>query len=95
MKKLFLIPVVIAIFIIPVFLFGKAPVPAGDLKITKTGDKKSAATYNHTKHAKIKGADDCDGCHEAVKTMAKAHKMCIICHKKEKAGPTKCNDCHK
>ncbi len=93
MKKLFLIPAVIALFILPVLLFGQAPV--NDVTIKKSGNKKGAVTYSHAKHAKIAIAKDCESCHKAAKSMKTAHKLCITCHKKEKAGPVKCNDCHK
>ena len=89
-----------SLFILAVsFIFGisvlfAATIPKGDMKIKKVGDIQGQATYNHEKHSKIKGADDCKGCHEAVKTQANAHKLCTTCHRNEKKGPVKCNECH-
>lgn len=94
MKKTILTIVLAAVFVIPFFLFA-ADIPQKDVTIKKVGNKKSATTYSHVKHAKIKGAEDCKGCHEAVKTKDAAHKLCITCHKKENVGPKKCNECHK
>ena len=93
MKKSVFIIFLITIFVVPFILFAK--LPKGDMKIKKVGNKKSAVIYNHVKHAKIKNAKDCKGCHAAMKTKAAAHKMCITCHKTEKVGPRKCKECHK
>jgi predicted CXXCH cytochrome family protein len=57
-------------------------------------------SFNHKEHQdKLK---DCKLCHEnaaggkiAGFNKDKAHKLCIDCHKKMKAGPTKCTACHK
>jgi len=57
-------------------------------------------SFNHKVHAdKLK---DCTLCHAqkaggkiAGFDKAKAHKLCIDCHKKSNAGPTVCKDCHK
>jgi predicted CXXCH cytochrome family protein len=44
---------------------------------------------------------NCKLCHEKAAgkiegfDKAKAHKLCIDCHKKMNAGPTGCKDCHK
>jgi hypothetical protein len=93
MKKVLFISIVSAVFGLSILFAATAP--KGDVKIKKVGNTKGQAIYNHEKHAKIKGASDCKGCHEAVKSKDGAHKLCTPCHRNEKAGPTKCNDCHK
>lgn len=57
-------------------------------------------SFNHKVHAdKLK---DCTLCHASKAggkiagfDKAKAHKLCIDCHKKMKSGPTGCKECHK
>jgi predicted CXXCH cytochrome family protein len=58
-------------------------------------------SFDHQAH-QVKLKKDCLLCH-ATKAggkiagfdKAKAHKLCIDCHKKMNAGPTGCKDCHK
>jgi predicted CXXCH cytochrome family protein len=55
--------------------------------------------FDHSKHM---GLYPCSQCHEGAPRpfeggldKAKAHKLCIGCHKKEGAGPTnRCSHCH-
>lgn len=53
--------------------------------------------FNHSKHM---GLYPCTSCHEGPPRnfgidKAKAHKLCIGCHTKEGAGPTRhCSQCH-
>ena len=59
--------------------------------------KQGNVTFNHSKHADKK----CEQCHKGepgkIGKMEKdvAHKLCLECHKAEKKGPAKCNECHK
>ena len=57
---------------------------------------------NECHHKAAEGATPkaCHSCHHKKKGDAPAikkayHDNCIGCHKKEKKGPKKCNDCHK
>lgn len=53
--------------------------------------------FNHSKHM---GMYPCTECHEGPPrpfgiNKEKAHKLCIGCHTKEGAGPTRhCSQCH-
>ena len=53
--------------------------------------------FNHSKHM---GMYPCTECHEGPPRpfgidKAKAHKLCLGCHKKEGAGPVRhCSECH-
>ena len=53
--------------------------------------------FNHSKHM---GLYPCTECHEGAPRAfgidkAKGHKLCIGCHTKEGAGPTRhCSQCH-
>jgi predicted CXXCH cytochrome family protein len=55
--------------------------------------------FNHSKHM---GMYPCTECHEGPPRpfpggidKAKAHKLCLGCHKKEGAGPLRhCGECH-
>lgn len=53
--------------------------------------------FNHSKHM---GMYPCTECHEGSPRAfgidkQKAHKLCIGCHTKEGAGPTRhCSECH-
>ena len=96
MKKLLLLLAAV-ILIAPILLAESAPVE--DVKINKTGNTKPAVTFNHPGHAAKIGskAEECDACHNAVKSKDSAHKYCAECHKTMKSGPVlaKCNTCHK
>ena len=56
-------------------------------------------TFNHKKHQEA--LKECKLCHEKgpgkIEGFGKewAHKTCKGCHEEKKAGPTKCNECHK
>ena len=56
-------------------------------------------TFNHKKHQET--LKDCKLCHEKgpgkIEGFGKdfAHKTCKGCHEENKAGTTKCGDCHK
>jgi predicted CXXCH cytochrome family protein len=56
-------------------------------------------SFPHQAH-KVK-LKNCKLCHEKALgkiegfDKQKAHKLCIDCHKKMNAGPTKCTECHK
>jgi len=61
--------------------------------------KMGTVTFPHKAHQeKLK---DCKICHEKgpgkIEGFGKdwAHKTCKGCHAEKKAGPTKCNECHK
>jgi len=53
--------------------------------------------FNHSKHMSLY---PCKDCHEGAPRAfgldkQKAHKLCIGCHTKEGAGPTRhCGECH-
>ncbi len=56
-------------------------------------------TFPHKAHQER--LKDCKICHEKgpgkIEGFSKdwAHKTCKGCHEEKKAGPTKCNECHK
>lgn len=60
--------------------------------------KNGAVIFNHKAHSdRLK---DCAKCHAGTPgkldlNKDSAHKMCKGCHEVAKAGPTKCNECHK
>lgn len=60
--------------------------------------KNGNVTFSHQKHAKT---IDCSTCHQGTPGKIadfgkdKAHALCIGCHKEQKAGPARCNECHK
>ena len=99
MKKRLLAFITAVLFIIPLALFAAAP--SGTLKISKSGSKKGAVSFNHVKHSKDckschhKGLDSgkCMGCHKGADAKKQMHKNCVGCHKKQ-SGPTKCKACH-
>lgn len=70
-------------------------VAAAEAKVFKAynGD----VDFNHSKHM---GLYPCKDCHEGPPRnfgldKQKAHKLCIGCHTKEGAGPTRrCSGCH-
>jgi hypothetical protein len=54
-------------------------------------------TCHHAAKTKeeIKGCAECHGKDEKASPAKTAyHNNCKGCHQKQKAGPTKCNDCH-
>lgn len=77
---------------------GQAPkvedIPATLVLEAKNGN----VTFSHQKHAKT---IDCGTCHQGQPGKIpdfgkdKAHALCTGCHKEQKAGPTKCGECHK
>jgi predicted CXXCH cytochrome family protein len=60
--------------------------------------KNGNVTLPHQSHAKRL---DCATCHKGTPGEIpgfgkdQAHALCAGCHKEKKAGPTKCNECHK
>ncbi|MCU0822044.1 MAG: cytochrome c family protein [Spirochaetes bacterium] len=104
MKKRFVAILTIAMFVLPVVVLAGGP--AQDLKVTKIGTTKGAATYSHPKHEKAgvkecekchhKGnqSDSCSKCHKGADGMKAMHKNCKDCHVKMNKGPKGCNDCH-
>ncbi len=86
MKKLLVAVMLVA--------FAAAPAFATDV-YTYTG--KGTVTFDHKTHADSLG---CDACHEGEPAKIEVDKKgahgatCKTCHKDQKAGPTKCNDCH-
>jgi predicted CXXCH cytochrome family protein len=79
-----------------VILFVASAVQAADVITLKA--KSGDVTFNHKVHST---ATDCKACHgegtPGKMTLGKepAHKLCTGCHQTKKAGPTKCNECHK
>ena len=80
-------------------VFGASAALAADCMVFPASMGK--VSFNHKAHVdQLK--KDCTLCH-ATKAggkiagfdKAKAHKLCIDCHKKMKSGPTVCKDCHK
>ncbi|RQW82391.1 MAG: cytochrome C [Geobacter sp.] len=79
-------------------VFGASAALAADCLVFPASMGK--VSFPHQKH--IDKLKDCTLCH-ATKAggkiagfdKAKAHKLCIDCHKKMKSGPTGCKDCHK
>jgi hypothetical protein len=98
MKKPLLITVV-SLSIGLIMLLADCAPTVKDVKITKTGDKRAAVVFSHSKHAAMTGdkSKDCEGCHNAVKSKKNAHKYCIDCHESMNSdlAAVKCNDCHK
>lgn len=91
MKRMVVAAVLLAFIVCPAFAFGADTVT---LK-AKMGD----VTFNHKVHGE---KTDCKTCHGAgtpgklnLGGKEPAHKLCMDCHKEKKAGPTKCNECHK
>jgi len=83
--------------VVVLLLFIAAPVLAADTVTLNA--KMGNVTLNHKVHGEKLG---CKACHTA-EPPAKfalggkdpAHKLCQGCHTEKKAGPTKCNECHK
>lgn len=81
--------------IIYALLLASISCSVGEAKVFKAynGD----IDFNHSKHM---GMYPCTECHEGPPRQfgidkAKAHKLCIGCHTKEGAGPTRhCGQCH-
>lgn len=61
--------------------------------------KMGTVTFHHKQHQER--LTDCKICHEKgpgkIEGLGKdwAHKTCKGCHAEQKAGPTKCGECHK
>jgi len=61
--------------------------------------KNGNVTFPHKKH--MEQLKECKLCHEKapgkIEGFGKdmAHKLCKGCHEEKKAGPVKCNECHK
>ena len=89
MKKRFLVFFVAIMFIVPLAIYAGAP--AGAIKVKKSGSKKAAVSFTHSKH---KGCGAKAACHKAAKSKSSAHKFCKGCHKKQ-GGPKSCKACHK
>ena len=73
------------------------------LVLAATGEAKIFKAYNgdvNFNHSKHMGMYPCAECHEGPPRpfgidKAKAHKLCLGCHKKEGAGPLRhCSECH-
>jgi len=79
-----------------VSLFVGSAAMAADL--VTMNSKLGNVTFNHKIHG---SAMECTVCHGAGTpgklTLGKdpAHKLCKGCHETKKAGPIKCNECHK
>ena len=80
-------------------LFCAAGAMAHD-KVVVLEAKNGNVTFDHKKHAGVKG--ECKACHETdaggkITGMGKdwAHKTCKGCHETMGKGPTKCGECHK
>ena len=83
------------VFVVIVMFIASAALAADVITLkAKFGD----ITFNHKTHST---SMDCKTCHgegtPGKLTLAKdpAHKLCKGCHDEKKAGPTKCNECHK
>lgn len=76
-------------------------VKKGDVTFSHAKHKAQACAKCHHKEKDGKKEVACHECHKAQKegNTPKAkdafHDSCKGCHKKDKKGPTKCNDCHK
>jgi hypothetical protein len=73
-------------------------------------DKMECSTCHHTQENLTKDSTEevkpCSECHNEPEKKStpscsqtslkknQFHINCVACHKEEKAGPTKCNDCH-
>ena len=67
--------------------------------VVKYEAKNGTVTFNHKAHQE-KLNKDCSKCHAGTPAKIEldkdsAHKLCKGCHETAKAGPTKCNECHK
>jgi len=104
-KKFFVLLMAVVVFV-AFFIYAGTDA----MTIKKTGTKKGAVTFNHDAHAKVDKCEachhskedkgdkkvSCAKCHSDKLGMKAMHKNCIKqCHKKDKKGPVKCNDCHK
>ncbi len=82
--------------LVVVALLAASAVLAAD--IVTLSSKMGDVTFNHKVHST---GTECTVCHgegtPGKLTLEKdpAHKLCIACHETKKAGPTKCQDCHK
>jgi hypothetical protein len=108
MKKKYFVLIMAIVVFVAFFIYSGTET---DMKtVKKIGEKKGPVTFNHTAHSKLDKCDvchhskedkgdkkvACTKCHSDKKGMKEMHKNCIKqCHKKDKKGPTKCNDCHK
>ncbi len=82
---------------VTLIVFGASAALAADCVVFPASMGK--VTFPHKLHQqKLK---NCKLCHEKAPgkiegfDKAKAHALCITCHKKMNAGPTTCKDCHK
>ena len=81
---------------IPFLLLSLGLAAGAEAKILKAynGD----VDFNHSKHMEM---FECKNCHEGPPrafgiNKEIAHRLCLGCHKKEGAGPTRhCSECHK
>lgn len=89
MKKLLVAVMLVA--------FAAAPVLAADTITLKA--KNGDVTFNHKDHGAKQGCKTCHGNDKGGQIEGwgkdKAHALCKKCHEDKKAGPTKCNECHK
>ncbi len=91
MKKLLVAMMLVAF----VSTIAFAAAPDSVTRKAKNGD----VTFSHKVHAE---KNACTLCHADAKGGKVAplgkdagHALCLECHKKAAAGPTKCGDCHK
>lgn len=104
-KKYFVLLMAIVVFV-AFFIYAGSDM----VTIKKTGTKKGSVTFNHANHSKLDKCESChhhkddtadkkqscSKCHSDAKGMKAMHQNCVKrCHKKDKKGPFKCNDCHK
>jgi hypothetical protein len=106
MKKKYFVLLMAVVVFVAFFIYAGTEA----MTIKKIGTKKGPVTFNHDAHAKYDKCEACHhskedtkdkkvacaACHSDKLGMKFMHKNCIKqCHKKEKKGPVKCNDCHK